>query len=266
MTELQSKAQHLGFEEAIHGQPWGQMHGGYFSNAEVARPLVEAVWQMAEKLRPEVIVDLGGGTGFLLSQVQAGGVRKEIGLVNLDCSPAQLAMSQTTGVSSVHGSVTGFRRDSVVRGHDKALWLMRSVLHYAGEAGLSPLLRHLRLQAKPGECWIHQTACFDREEEADCLNELYRRMHTGKWYPTREDLQHRLEQEGWQVISVLPAPVLHLDSAELSRRYGLSDSETRQIGEEMANELGPMCEVYRMTANGFQADLRYSIWLCEASA
>ena len=64
--------------------------------------------------------------------------------------------------------------------------------------------------------------------------------------------------------SVLPAPVLHLDSAELGRRYGLSDPETRRIGEELASEFGPQGGIFRLTAEGFQADLRYAIWICEA--
>ena len=264
MTKLHSKAQHLGFEEAIHGQPWGQMHGGYFSSPEVVRPLVEAVRHVAEEQRPEVIVDLGGGTGFLLSQLRAGGMGKETALVNLDCSSAQLEVAQTTGISSVYGSVDWFRREAVVSAHGKALWLMRSVLHYVGEEGLSPLLRHLRLQAKRGECWIHQTACFERASDAHCLNVLYRGMKTGKWYPTLDDLQHRLAKEGWQVNAVLPAPVLHLDSSELGLRYGLGHSEMCQIGEKMMKDFHPQNNVFRLTPSGFQADLHYSIFLCSA--
>lgn len=257
-------AQPLGVEQAIHGATWGRMHGGYFSDPQMARPLVEAVRSLAEKCRPAVIVDLGGGTGFLLSQVKAAVVENHIALVNLDCSAEQLAVARTAELVPVFGSVNEFHREEVVADCALALWLMRSVLHYAGEAGLAPLLRHLRRQVRPGECWIHQTACFEREEEARCLNALYERMHTGKWYPTRDDLRRRLEQAGWRVNSVLPAPVLHLDSAELSRRYGLSDPETRRIGEELAGEFGPQGGVFRLTAEGFQADLRYAIWICEA--
>ena len=264
MKQDSNAAQSLGVEQAIHGAAWGRMHGGYFSDAQVARPLVEAVRSVAEKSHPAAIVDLGGGTGFLLSQVRAAGVEKDVALVNLDCSEAQLAVARTAELVPVFGSVNEFRREGVVPDRGSVLWLMRSVLHYAGEAGLAPLLRHLRQQARPGECWIHQTACFEGEEEARCLNELYGRMHTAKWYPTRDDLRLRLEQAGWRVHSVLPAPVLHLDSAELGLRYELGDSEIRRIGEDMAGEFGSNGEVFRLTAEGFQADLRYSIWICEA--
>ncbi len=264
MKSKELAANQLGVEQTIHGSLWGQMHGGYFSAPEVARPLVEAVRGVAEKCHPEVIVDLGGGTGFLLSQLREGGVGPEIALVNLDCSTAQLAMAQTMGIRTVWGSVDEFQRDAVVPTKGQALWLMRSVLHYAGEAGLFPLLRHLRLQAKAGEGWVHQTACFEQAEDARCLNELYRLMHTEKAYPTQAELQRRLEQAGWRVGAVLPAPVLSLDSADLSRRYGLSDAETHLIGEEMSREFGSQGAVFRLTENGFQADLRYSIWLCEA--
>ena len=44
--------QSLGVEQAIHGATWGRMHGGYFSDPQVARPLVEAVQSVAEKTIP----------------------------------------------------------------------------------------------------------------------------------------------------------------------------------------------------------------------
>ena len=64
-------AENLGPEQAVHGSSWGRMHGGYFSDPEVARPLVEAVRAVWREARPDRIVDLGGGTGYLLGQVRA---------------------------------------------------------------------------------------------------------------------------------------------------------------------------------------------------
>ncbi|HRT06650.1 MAG TPA: hypothetical protein P5204_13225, partial [Kiritimatiellia bacterium] len=61
----------FGPEQAVHGSSWGRVHGGYFSDTEVARPLVAAVRDVARETRPDRIVDLGGGTGFLLAQLRA---------------------------------------------------------------------------------------------------------------------------------------------------------------------------------------------------
>lgn len=260
------KTGNLGPEQKVHGSSWGHVHGGYFADPEVARPLVEAVREIWIASRPEVIVDFGGGTGFLLLQLRAEGISAETALVNLDCSAAQLEVADASGISSVCGAVDGFQRAEVVPEGRKALFLMRSVLHYAGEAGLSPLLRHIRKQTAVGEHWIHQTACFERQEEADCLNELYRRMHTGKWYPTVADLHARLEETGWRVDSVRPAPVLHLGSEELGLRYGLDDAELRRIGEDMLAEFGGQGEALRPFRGGFQADLHYRLFVCSAAS
>ena len=258
--------ENLGAEKAVHGTSWAHVHGGYFSDPVVARPLVETVRKIWAMARPDVVVDLGGGTGFLLSQVRKAGIGEGTALVNLDCSPAQLHVAGTTGISSVCGSVDGFRREEVVPAGRPALWLMRSVLHYSGEAGLMPLLRHLRAQAKAGEYWVHQTACFERQEDADALNLLYRRMRTNKWYPAVADLQERLAAAGWRVDSIRPAPVLPLDSVELGRRYGLGEDELRRIEVEMAPEFSGQNEVLRLTPTGFQADLRYRIFVCIAAS
>ena len=254
----------LGPEQAVHGSAWGRMHGGYFSDPEVARPLVEAVREFRAKARPDVIVDLGGGTGFLLSQLKTAGLDASTALVNLDDSAPQLAEAEKAGLACVRGAADAFRRAAVVPAGRPALWLMRSVLHYAGENGLDPLLRHLRSQAAPGELWIHQTACFERATDAACLNALYRRLRTDKWYPAVADLRKRLFAAGWTVREERPAPTLGLDSGELGRRYALDEGEIRGIGKEMAEEFGGQNDVLRFTPAGFQADLRYRIFICAA--
>ena len=144
------------------------------------------------------------------------------------------------------------------------MWLMRSVLHYAGEDGLVPLLGHLRAQAAAGERWVHQTACFERGEDAACLNELYRRMRTGKWYPTVEGLRGCLEQAGWKVDGIRAAAVLPLESGELGMRYGIGPDELRAIGRDLAGAFGERQGVFTGGAEGFRAYLHYRIWVCTA--
>ncbi len=253
-----------GMEGGVHGAHWGQVHGGYFSDPSVVKPLVDAVRLVWAESHPEVIVDLGGGTGYLLSRLRQAGIGPETARVTLDCSPAQLDVAGATGATTVRGSVADFHRSTVVPQGCKALFLMRSVLHYAGLGGLTPLLRHIRAQMEPGEHWIHQTACFERPEDADGLNSLYRQMRTEKEYPTVADLQSRLEESGWRVEAVSPAPTLRLESGDLGRRYGLTEPDLQHIGEAMADEFGTPNDVFHLGSNGFWAELRYRIFVCRA--
>ena len=256
-------AENLGPEQAVHGSSWGRMHGGYFSDPEVARPLVEAVRAVWREARPDRIVDLGGGTGYLLAQLRAAGVGN-VPRVVLDDSEAQLAEARKIGLGCVRGSVRAFRRAEVAPAGTRVLWLMRSVLHYAGETGLDPLLRHLRAQAEPSEFWVHQTACFERAEDAACLNALYRRLRTPKWYPTADDLQARLAAAGWALAETRPAPTLHLDSAELGIRYGLDADALAAVRTDMIREFGAEHAVLHSRPDGFRAELRYALFVCRA--
>lgn len=256
-------ADNFGPEQAIHGSSWGHMHGGYFGDPDVARPLVAAVREVWGAARPDRIVDLGGGTGFLLGQIRAAGFA-DIPLAVLDDSTPQLAEAEKAGLACVRGSVGTFRRAKVAPAGQRVLWIMRSVLHYAGESGLDPLLRHLRAQAEPGEFWIHQTACFERAEDAACLNALYRKMRTEKWYPTVADLQARLAAAGWRAERTQPAPTLHLDSGELGLRYGLAADAVAAIGTEMQREFTEIGPVFRGKAAEFRAELRYALFVCRA--
>lgn len=254
----------FGPEQSVHGGRWEQLHGGYFSDPAVAKPLVEAAGQAVAESQPDVIVDLGGGTGFLLLQLRTGRIAAATALVDLDGSEVQLAVAEKARIATVRGSVEDFRRAAVVPKGGRALFLMRSVLHYSGEVGLAPLLRHIRSQMEPGEFWLHQTACFEREEDAACLNALYRKMRTEKWYPVAADLRAQLEAAGWRVDSVLPAPTLSLESAELAMRYGLDEVEIQRIGAKMAFEFGADNLVLRLLPGGFRAELHYHIFICRA--
>ncbi|MGD9780949.1 MAG: methyltransferase domain-containing protein [Kiritimatiellia bacterium] len=258
-------AEDLGPEQAVHGSPWGQMHGGYFSDPAVAQPLVDAVRDVWRRMRPDRIVDLGGGTGFLLSRLRVAGFGADAVLVNLDGSVPQLSEAEKAGFACIRGSVDAFRRSEAAPPGQPTLWVMRSVLHYAGEGGLDAVLRHLRAQAEPGEGWVHQTACFEREEDADCLNALYRKMRTGKWYPTVADLRARMAAAGWRTETVRPAPPLHLESGDLGIRYGLNKEDLAAIRSEMETEFGGRSSTFQTTSAGFHADLHYRIFVCRAA-
>ena len=256
--------EHLGTETVVHGRRWAALHGGYFSDPTIARPLVETVKGILTKSPADVVVDLGGGTGFLLSQLRAQGVGADAALLNVDCSEAQLALSDGEDIPSVRTEIDRFRRSDVASRERRVFFMMRSVLHYYGEDGLSPLLCSLRDQAEAGEFFVHQTASFDNEKEAACLNALYRLMRTHKWYPMVNDLRRRLTDSGWRVTDTTPAPSLQLTSDDLGRRYALNASDIACIRDMMAREFGGMSGVFRLTPTGFHANLPYRTYTCLA--
>lgn len=256
--------EYIGTETVVHGRRWDTLHAGYFSDSATARLLVGTVKGILVKSPADVVVDLGGGTGFLLSQLRLQGVGVDAALVNVDCSEAQLALSNKEFISSVCTSLSSFKRGDVASEDSRVFFMMRSVLHYFGEEGLSPFLCHLRGQAEAGEFFVHQTASFDNREEAACLNALYRHMRTQKWYPTVNDLQRRMADSGWRVMDTIPAPSLLLTSNDLGRRYALGTSDIAFIRDMMAREFGEMSGVFRLTPSGFHANLHYRIYTCVA--
>lgn len=255
----------IGTEKVVHGRRWGALHNGYFSDPLIARPLVETASDILARSPADVVVDLGGGTGFLLSQLASYGLGADPALVNIDCSEAQLALIDEEGISPVCTSIKGFRRGDVAAEDKRFFFMMRSVLHYLGENGLSPLLRLLRDQAAEGEFFVHQSASFENDEEAACLNTLYIHMRTRKWYPTENDLKRRLTDSGWRVIATIPAPPLLLTSDDLGGRYALTTRDIARIRDLMARAFGEMNSIFRLTPSGFHANLHYRIYTCVAA-
>ena len=120
-------------EEGVHGKRWSELHGGYFSDPAVAAPLVKKIQDLAGKSRPDIIIDLGGGSGCVLSQLLEAGLECEASLVDLDDSAIQLDVAREAGFSCIRGSVDSFSRCDVGLEQGHFLYIMRSVLHYFGE-------------------------------------------------------------------------------------------------------------------------------------
>ena len=251
-------------EEKVHGAKWESVHGGYFSDPAVAAPLAEKAKELIEATGAEAVVDLGGGTGYVLGRIRAAGVGDGVAMTVLDGSAAQLAAARAGGFAAVKGAVDAFARGEVVPEGKRALFTMRSVLHYFGEAGLGRTLAHLRRQAREGEYFLHQTASFARREDAECLNELYREMGTGKWYPAVERLEETLAAGGWRVAGKWPAAPLRLASEDLAKRYGLGAEELERIERHMERHSGVPADVFARTGEGFEAYLHYWIYACAA--
>lgn len=253
-------------ETFIFGAEWNKLHGGYFSDPAIAASLLKAVGEAVTASSPEVVVDLGGGTGFLLTQlVERGLVSEATRLIDLDCSDRQLSVTKDCRVCSMRCTLDDFRRCKIAQGAERLLVMMRSVLHYSGREGLVPMLQHIRAQLTEGEFFVHQTASFENKDEADCMNLLYERMRTTKWYPTVEELNTSLTAAGWSIASISPAPTLQLTSHDLAKRYSLNGQEVTSIREELSERFGNLEQVFQRARSGFRAYLPYHICVCFAS-
>jgi SAM-dependent methyltransferase len=240
------------------------MHGGYFSSPRIAAPLVTRVKAAIAAAHPDVVVDLAGGTGFVLHELIRRHPNPRIHFVNVDLSRLQLRAHPDIHVSARCFSLLDFRRHQIDRPSKRFLFMMRSALHYAGRKGLEPLLRHLRQQMRAGEFFIHQTACCESPEAVRCLNVLYRSIHTEKWYPTTRQLKGLLVRNGWEVRALLPAPALRVTSAELTERYGVKGPAISKIRSLLARRFGSSNAVFHAGKKSFRARLPYHILVCVA--
>jgi len=251
-------------ENGVHGHPWNSLHEGYFSDAVVARPFVSAIIRYLSDTENDVIVDLGGGTGFVLKELIGKGATTNIIPVNLDCSSTQLDAMGKSGISCIKGLISDFRRSDLVPTEGKVFFMMRSVLHYFGRNGQTAILQHIRKQAREGEMFIHQSACFEKEEEADCLNTLYREMGSPKWYPVIHELRDTMAATNWDVLDMVNAPPLKLSSTELGQRYGLDEQALRKIRIKLLDEFGNIENVFHLDKKNFTAYLHYRIYVAKA--
>jgi len=110
---------------------------------------------------------------------------------------------------------------------------------------------------------IHQTACFESYEEADCINHLYALMRTDKWYPMVGGLTQTLIETGWQVVDCKPAPNLCLKSVELAKRYDLRAEDITRIRKEIGQKHNEPT-VFVHVGSSFNAFLQYRIFTCRA--
>jgi hypothetical protein len=244
-------------EAGVQGTDWNSVHGGYFSDPVIAAPFLKKVIELANSSGVDTIVDLGGGTGTALSLLRDELHDQKIDLINIDDSDSQLDAARNSGLTCIKSSIDSFHRNDI--NADQVLFMMRSVLHYAGQQNLRHVLEHIGKQTRAGEFFVHQSASFTRQQDADVLNELYRLMHTPKWYPTADHLEECLIQEGWRVVEITPAPPLPLTHTQLMRRYGLSAHEMASIRDTLAAHDVPET-VLKVTDDGFCAYLHYWIY------
>jgi SAM-dependent methyltransferase len=252
-------------EKSLYGRMWNLVHEGYFSDPAVAAPFIFAIAGAMSASHPSVVADLGGGTGFIVAILAGREENGDVVFVNVDSSPEQLAQARDPRISCVSCSISEVTREWLIAGEGTLLVCMRSVLHYFGEAGLRPVLRHLRSQVRTGEYLVHQTASFANARDKEILNLLYEGMDTDKWYPTLDELASGLQEEGWEVEAVERAPSLVLTMPELAERYSVDREDLASLGRDILGRYGPVPGTFIPTAEGFTAGLSYNIMTCKAA-
>jgi hypothetical protein len=118
---------------------------------------------------------------------------------------------------------------------------------------------------KPGEYFIHQTACFDDGRAAACLNAVYAGLGTEKRYPPAAVLAGHLVESGFAVLSRTPGPALRLTANDLGRRSGRSREEMEEIGREVRGRFGNLDGVFQGGPPEFTAYLHYRVFVTRAA-
>lgn len=251
-------------EAILYGAAWNVAHSGYFSDPKVSMPLVRAVSDAMQSQPPALVADLGGGTGYILETLLHEQDYPGVRFVNVDMSGDQTAACHNSRIETLNLDVASIQRSHFNLKDGHLMFIMRSVLHYFGQEGLRPLLKHLRAQMLRGEIFIHQTACFKRQADRVCFNHLYKLMKTHKWYPLSKELSKILDEEGFCIEYNCQAPALELKSLELGKRYHLSQQEITSIGKEIIHDFGETPGVFVLDHEGYTAFLHYEIFTCRA--
>jgi len=240
-----------------YGSNWGKLHYGYFSDIQAAAPFIEKIKAAIAVSEPQVLADLAGGTGFILSELIKHNIPSSIRLINLDLSDIQLQETENSRITAIRRSLSDFKRGDIDDESKRFCFIMRSALHYFGKDGFVPVLQHLREQMKEGEFFVHQNACFENKKDADYINKIYEIMGTGKWYPTVNKLSSLLQSAGWAIKSTDAAPNLILTCEDLAKRYNLSEKTVLRI-KEISKRFGKTGE------DGFCGYLQFKIFTCAA--
>lgn len=260
-----NKKQSTSIENGIYGRRWNTIHNRYFSDPKVAFPLIEVIKKAILTNHPQTVADLGGGTGFLLKELLTQQeLSKTVRLVNVDTSPLQLSESRDHRITYIQTSINQITRNQLQPNKNGLMLIARSLLHYFGEAGLPPLLQHIRSQMKTGEIFIHQSACFQNVRDAECLNLLYKLMSTQKWFTTIDALKSMLAETGFHVYAICPATKIQLDSTDLTERYHLNPQQRTLIQNQIEQQYGKKPQVYTCSPDHFTAWLHYNIFSCKA--
>jgi trans-aconitate methyltransferase len=252
-------------ENGVYGSRWNTIHNGYFSDPYVSLPLIEVITEAIQTNQPQTVVDLGGGTGFILKQLlKKQSFPKRIRLLNVDTSQLQHSENRDQQIINIQTSIDRLTRKQLQPNKNGLMLIARSILHYFGEENLKPILQHIRSILKNGEIFIHQTACFQNMTDAQCMNEIYRLMGTQKWYTTISSLKSVLDDVGFQVYDIRNASNLQLDSKDLMERYQSNPEQMTLIQKQIQQKYDQKTQIYTCSPRHFTAWLHYNIFSCKA--
>ncbi|MBF0568162.1 MAG: hypothetical protein HQK95_04775 [Nitrospirae bacterium] len=252
----------------ITGKLWDGIHGGYFSNKDAAAPLVLTVLSRVNPLSPPgAIADLGGGTGFILKEIAQRLNNPSIRLINIDMSGSQLSESCTGQICTIHCPIEAVKRETLLPQSGQngpLLFIMRSVLHYFGIGGIGDALSHIRRQMRHGECFIHQTACFETDAHAALLSELFRIPGLNKWFPSVNELYNILSANGFIQTLDKEVAALPVTSRDFAKRYDIDDKVLMEIGQKIKTVYGEIPGVFETRGSEFTFYLHCRIFISEA--
>jgi cyclopropane fatty-acyl-phospholipid synthase-like methyltransferase len=263
-TSVSAKEHLVSKETGIYGRRWDTIHNGYFADPDVAFPLIEVIKRAIDSNHPDVLVDLGGGTGFILKEFLKHQKYSSLRLINVDSSPQQLSECVNGRITNIQASVDQVSRSQFQPKNGQLMLIARSLLHYFGHSGLRPLLVHIRRQLKEGEIFIHQSACFDKVENAEFLNLVYKLMSTKKWYTTIDNLKSILNETGFSVCNVCSGVKVQIDCGDLAERYQLNPQQITLICKEIERLYKQKPDVFISSTGHFTVWLHYSIFTCKA--
>lgn len=245
-------------EKSSHGEAWRSMHGAYFSDPAMARPLLDEIEASFAISRPDAIADIGGGDGFMLLELSERAIPGTARLVNVDASEDQLEACKGRGLERVCRSAMELERADLIDRGSLTL-ISRSVLHYFGREGQPEFLGKMRSLLRPGEVFVHQPACFTTPELVACMNELYPIMGVDKAYYTPSELEEMHHRAGFEVLRSMPGPSLDLRSEDLAARYNMSPESVQRMVDVIRRHGLDRDGTFTMGPGRFRAAFTYRI-------
>ena len=254
----------IGRENHVYGAAWGAQSHGYFADPAIAAPYMAAIMRASREATPDAIVDLGGGTGFICSQVVDAGLPESVRLFSMDESEVQLAACVHPRVTPMRGALQSFRRADAVEGDGRLMVICRSVLHYGGAAGVEPWVRHVRSQMREGEWFVHQSGCSNDPVVTEVLNRFFALMNADKWVPQRDEFVSLLARSGFSTEEDFKVEPVGMYSNEVTVRYKVDEDALCEIGAKLRSWCAGRPEAYSDTPGGFVFRFPYRVFMCRA--
>lgn len=257
-------------EKQIHGTKWSNVLEGHFFNKNVSFPFIKFITEKLVETTPDIVVDIGGGTGFLLNQLINNGIdeiKKDIKLINIDMSEIQITNIINKRIIGYESSAINFSRSLLDKNDDKKItFIMRYVLHYFGPNVIKDALTNIRSQMKTGELLIHHTLCTDTEEDGIVINYFYRNFagiynKSHKWIPSFQQIEELLNSSGFIIANVKNADLASYSQDILISRYKITKKDIDEIKNFTKNNL---CKLYREDDKGIILDLPSRYLSCKA--